>query len=60
MIARLGEAWVITRTNNRDVIDKWINDVPERENLRFVYVDLPGWARFWKRASGGIPGTDDP
>lgn len=53
MIARIGETWVITRENNRPSIEEHLPSTPERDNLRFVYVDLPGWARFWKRRNKG-------
>lgn len=53
MIARIGETWVITRENNRPSIEKHLPSVPERESLRFVYVDLPPRARFWKRGTRG-------
>jgi glycosyltransferase involved in cell wall biosynthesis len=53
MLARLGETWVITRANNRDRIEKSLKTIPERDRLRFVYVDLPSWARFWKSGKWG-------
>jgi glycosyltransferase involved in cell wall biosynthesis len=54
ILARLGETWVITRANNRGVIEDALPDLPERERLHFVYVDLPAWARFWKRKQRGL------
>jgi glycosyltransferase involved in cell wall biosynthesis len=54
MLARLGETWVITRENNRSAIELAIASLPEEERPRFVYVDLPRWARFWKRGQRGI------
>jgi glycosyltransferase involved in cell wall biosynthesis len=55
MIAReLGECWVITRANNRQAIEQALPDIPEADRLRFVYVDLPPWARWWKRGQRGI------
>jgi glycosyltransferase involved in cell wall biosynthesis len=53
MIARIGETWVITRENNRPSIEEALPSIPERENLRFIYVDLPERARFWKRRNRG-------
>jgi glycosyltransferase involved in cell wall biosynthesis len=53
MLARLGETWVLTRRNNREAIEAQVSQLPERENLRFVYVDLPAWSRFWKRRDRG-------
>jgi glycosyltransferase involved in cell wall biosynthesis len=54
-IAReLGECWVITRTNNRHAIEQALPHLPEADRLRFVYVDLPPWARWWKRGQRGV------
>jgi len=53
MLARLGETWVLTRRNNRETIEAQVSQLPERENLRFIYVDLPAWSRFWKRRNKG-------
>jgi glycosyltransferase involved in cell wall biosynthesis len=54
MLAGLGETWVVTRANNREPIEAALSDLPERDRLRFVYVDLPRWARFWKRGQRGV------
>jgi glycosyltransferase involved in cell wall biosynthesis len=54
MLARHGETWVITRANNRERIEAAFDDVPERNRLHLVYVDLPSWARFWKRGPRGL------
>jgi hypothetical protein len=54
MLSRYGDTWVITRANNRERIESAIGNIPERERLHLVYVDLPSWARFWKRGSRGL------
>ena len=54
MLARLGETWVITRENNRAAIDAALPTIAERDRLHFEYVDLPAWARFWKRGPRGV------
>ena len=54
MLARLGDTWVVTRANNRGPIEQELVATPERERLHFVYVDLPPWARFWKKGQRGI------
>jgi glycosyltransferase involved in cell wall biosynthesis len=54
MLARHGDTWVITRSNNREPIEAAIDEIPERSMLHFVYLDLPAWARFWKRGSRGL------
>jgi glycosyltransferase involved in cell wall biosynthesis len=54
MLAHLGETWVLTRANNRAPIERALPLVPEAERLHFEYVDLPRWARFWKRGQRGV------
>ena len=54
MLACLGETWVITRSNNRSAIEEGLRNLSPDVGLRFVYVDLPEWARFWKRGQRGI------
>jgi glycosyltransferase involved in cell wall biosynthesis len=54
ILARLGDAWVVTRANNRAPIEKALRATPERDRLHFVFVDLPPWARSWKKGQRGI------
>jgi glycosyltransferase involved in cell wall biosynthesis len=54
ILARLGEVWVVTRANNKDVIERALQHTPEADTLHFVYVDLPRWARWWKRGQRGV------
>lgn len=51
--ARRHEVWVITRANNRTVIETELARHP-LPDLHVVYHDLPQWARWWKR---GVYGT---
>jgi glycosyltransferase involved in cell wall biosynthesis len=51
--ARHHQVWVLTRANNRAAIEASLQRTPV-PNLRFVYYDLPRWARFWKRGGVGI------
>ena len=51
--ARHHQVWVLTRANNRAAIEAALQLTPVA-NLRFVYYDLPRWARFWKRGGIGI------
>ena len=54
-LARLGhEVWVLTRANNRPVIEAESVKKPHKANLHFLYYDLPAWARWWKKGSRGI------
>lgn len=47
------DVWVLTRSNNRQVIENELacNPVP---GLHFIYHDLPAWVRFWKRGQKGV------
>jgi len=49
-VSRWHEVWVITRRNNRAQIEA--ADPPL--SAHWVYFDLPGWARFWKRDQRGV------
>jgi glycosyltransferase involved in cell wall biosynthesis len=50
--ARRHEVWVLTRTNNRATIEEALARNPTL-NLHFEYIDLPRWARWWKRGPKG-------
>jgi glycosyltransferase involved in cell wall biosynthesis len=54
MLARLGETWVITRRDYRESIEEAVLSVPERQNLKFVYVELPDRFRSWQRDLRGL------
>ena len=47
-IAEFAEVWVITRANNREIIEEEFKRNPV-SNLHFIYVDLPKSLRFWKK-----------
>jgi len=52
-MARRHDVWVLTRANNRPAIEAELarNPVP---GLRFIWHDLPRWARWWKRGGRGV------
>jgi glycosyltransferase involved in cell wall biosynthesis len=54
MLADLGEVWVLTRANNQASIERALRTLQARDRIRFVYVDLPAWMRFWKRGQHGV------
>ena len=54
MLARLGETWVITRRDYEQSIEEALASLPERENLRFIYVELPTKLRSWQRDLRGL------
>lgn len=51
--ARKHEVWVMTRANNRAAIEEALSRDP-KPSLHFVYLELPRWARFWKRGQRGV------
>jgi glycosyltransferase involved in cell wall biosynthesis len=53
MLARVADVWVVTRANNRGAIEAALPFAPERDHLRFVYVDLSERLRFWKKGNRG-------
>lgn len=52
-IARSHNLWVITRCNNKEIIQHSLDAEP-LANIVWLYFDLPKWARFWKRGQKGI------
>ncbi len=51
-MAELHDVWVITRANNRPLIEPVVGDASSG-GARFSYVDLPAWASWWKRGPRG-------
>jgi glycosyltransferase involved in cell wall biosynthesis len=47
MLAFADEVWVLTRSNNREVIEA--NPLSDTPGLNFIYYDLPEWARRLKK-----------
>ena len=54
MLAGLGQTCVVTRANNRAAIEASLPSLLPRDRPRFLYVDLPRWAIFWKRGQRGV------
>lgn len=54
-IARNNQVIAVTRKNNQAAIERFLKEQPQPhyDQLRFLYYDLPKWARFWKRKSRG-------
>lgn len=52
-IARFHEVWVLTRANNRSSIEDALQK-KTFSSLHFIYYDLPGWARSWKKKQRGV------
>ena len=49
MLAFADEVWVLTRANNREVIEA--DPASQTSGLHFIYYDLPGWAQSLKKRS---------
>ena len=49
-MSALHDVWVLTRANNRSPIEAAL---PQDCRARFIYYDLPAWARWWKRGARG-------
>lgn len=55
-IAKVHEVWVLTKENNRETIEPYLNcakDIPVN-NIHFVYVGLPKSFTFWKKGNRGM------
>ena len=54
MLAHQGETWVITRRDYEASIEDALAGLPERDNLHFVYAELPDRFRGWQRDLRGL------
>ncbi len=52
-MARFHDVWAITRANNREPIEQVLTKEP-MPNVHWVYFDLPGCMRFWKKGQRGV------
>ena len=52
-MAKHHDVWILTRSNNRAEIERELRRSPQPK-MRFLYFDLPPWARSWKRGQRGI------
>jgi glycosyltransferase involved in cell wall biosynthesis len=52
-LAREHEVWVLTRANNRAVMEAELARRPQ-PNIHPLFVDLPRWISFWKRGQRGV------
>jgi glycosyltransferase involved in cell wall biosynthesis len=50
---RFHEVWVLTRSSNRALIEEALNAEP-MANVHWIYIDVPRWARFWKKGQRGV------
>ena len=52
-MAKYHDLWVLTRLNNRKIIENELLENPT-EGLHFIYHDLPKWAAWWKKGGRGV------
>lgn len=52
-MAAYHDVWVLTRSNNRQSIEREMERHPVH-GLHFLYYDLPVWARWWKWGQRGV------
>ncbi len=52
-MSEFAEIWVITRDNNRTVIESYLKNYPNKR-INFIYIDLPQYIRFWKKKQKGV------
>ena len=48
------ELWVMTRASNKQNIENYLMENPIKSEIHFVYFDLPGKLRFWKKGLRGV------
>lgn len=55
-LTKKNEVWIITRDNNKSVIDNYLLEHPEyrNDNMHFEYVGVPKRLTFWKKGNRGI------
>lgn len=55
-LAKHYKVWVITRDNNKETIDSYLNNNPQykNDNLNFIYVGLSRKLTFWKKGRRGM------
>lgn len=51
-IGRFHDVWVITRSTNRESIERESPNMPP--NIHWLYFDFPKWTRFWKKGQRGV------
>ncbi len=52
-MARYHDVWVLTRKSNAPAIEADLLNDP-CSNLHFLFYDLPGWVRWWKKGARGV------
>jgi len=54
LLSKFNDVYVLTRLSNKETIEKYIKNNRVDTNIKFIYHDLPDWARRWKKAERGL------
>lgn len=54
LLSSNNEVFVLTRLSNKETIERFIIDHSIECKIKFIFYDLPKWARVWKKAERGL------
>lgn len=54
LLSEFNDVYVLTRLSNKNTIEEYMVQNNIKNDLKFIYYDLPGWARKWKRGERGL------
>lgn len=54
LLSEFNDVFVLTRLSNKKTIESYIEKNQLNVNIKFIYYDLPDWARKWKKAERGL------
>lgn len=54
LLSEFNDVYVLTRLSNKKTIEKYVEKHQIGNDLKFIYYDLPDWARKWKKGERGL------
>jgi glycosyltransferase involved in cell wall biosynthesis len=54
LLSEFNDVYVLTRLSNKKTIEDYIQNNNIRSELKFIYYDLPHWAKKWKKKERGL------
>jgi glycosyltransferase involved in cell wall biosynthesis len=54
LLSEFNDVYVLTRLSNKKTIEAYMEEHQIDNNLKFIYYDLPDWARKWKKKERGL------
>jgi glycosyltransferase involved in cell wall biosynthesis len=54
LLSEFNDVYVLTRLSNKKTIEDFIDENLLENNIKFIYFDLPDWARKWKKGEKGL------